>query len=86
MMNEKGTSLGHKTSAKDRLNINEIAVCLRHNQNYAGDLLLKILTTVKDMNILNYYCNFACLRTNICTQLYSCDICTISFVHAVICC
>ena len=38
-------------------------------------LLLEILITVKNMNILHYYCDIG-PRTNVCTTFYSCDICT----------
>ena len=38
MITEKGTSVGDKSSATDRLINDDVAVCLRHNQNYARGL------------------------------------------------
>ena len=44
-------------------------------------LMLEMLITVKYMNTLHYYCDRAYPSTNICVNLYTCDICKI--VHAV---
>ena len=65
----------------------DVAVWLLYHQYYAkacGKLcpLLEMLTTVKYMNIVHYYSDRACPTTNICTKLYSYDICKI--VHAVL--
>ena len=38
MITEKGTPVGDKGSATDRLVTDDVTVCLRHNQNYARNL------------------------------------------------
>ena len=39
LITEHGTSVRDPSSASDRLIFDDVAVCLRHNQNYARDLL-----------------------------------------------
>ena len=38
MVTEKGTLVGNKSSATDRPTTDDVAECLRHNQNYARGL------------------------------------------------
>ena len=38
MITEKGTSPGDQSSATDRKITDDVTVCLRHNQNYAGGM------------------------------------------------
>ena len=38
MITEKGTSVGDKGFVTDRLTNDDVAVCLRHNQNYSRGL------------------------------------------------
>jgi len=38
MITEKRTSLGDKGSARDSLITDDVAHCLRHNQNYERDM------------------------------------------------
>ena len=42
MITEKGTSEGDKGYLADWPITDDVAVCLRHNQNYARDLQLKM--------------------------------------------
>ena len=78
MITEKGTSVGDKSSARDRLIINDVTVCLRHNHTYARGLRqgglrsLRCLLNVKYTNAAYwaYCCDMTYQKTHICTIVH----------------